>query len=181
MSWRCTEGPTGLYPGDDGYEEGLISYSIRSFEQDSKESSIYWFIKLTLKNSNIPWINIKDVLYKDVVEYLKNKHGYQLVNIYPNSKMTKSDSRFCVYTCDEDRYITEMTNIKKNIPTVFIIDKTTRYGCDSMKTSDVPDFLNRIISDSKHPVVFSRTSPDHHNVENTKIFTVDYFNSSVED
>ena len=32
MSWECTEGPGGFYPGEEGYEEAVDNYQIRRLE-----------------------------------------------------------------------------------------------------------------------------------------------------
>ena len=61
MSWQCTEGPYGRYPGEDGYEEDLERYAYERVNNtirtgSSEESNIVRHIKKASRNYKVPWI-----------------------------------------------------------------------------------------------------------------------------
>lgn len=49
MSWECTEGPYGKYPGEDGYEEDLERYDLHQFEielnRHDYDEELPWYTK----------------------------------------------------------------------------------------------------------------------------------------
>jgi len=170
MSWQCTEGPGGYYPGERGYEESLTQNSIRNFERkvdydsSSAESQMIRMIE-ELGNKTIPWIRTSyDPSYINVVKYLEEKLNYTHIDIHENtiiSQIRLEPSKYNVATSNEG-HIVKLDTISKNTKCVIVIDKKFRSD-NTMNITDIPhEVVQSIFMNSKHCVVFSSAEPGDH-------------------
>mgnify|MGYP001219294313 CR=1 FL=1 len=95
MSWQNTPGPFGKYPCEEGYDDDLVEYSLRSFEHgmNNWKRKILNFIKQQESTQPLifPWIVIKDRLFKysGTGEYLSDKYDLPLLYIDSDSKIVQ--------------------------------------------------------------------------------------------
>tara|TARA_A100001015_G_scaffold291641_1_gene366052 strand:+ start:1489 stop:2025 length:537 start_codon:yes stop_codon:yes gene_type:complete len=98
MSWECSEGPGGKYPGESGYEEDLEEYELRQFENELSrhkyDDELPWYNRVYnnfLFNSNteeeyvVPRNN--DYMREQLTNYLFNKHNIAYIRIKKNTKV----------------------------------------------------------------------------------------------
>lgn len=114
MSWQCTMGPYGRYPGEDGYEDDLERYEIDTIETELTcklygdddgpwYRNIYYEILDGLKTlSEIQFTIPKDdYMREEFINYLHHKHNFFHFRI-------KKDTEIYLF-CDD---ISKGVNIK---------------------------------------------------------------------
>tara|TARA_E500000331_G_scaffold130983_1_gene128218 strand:- start:233 stop:841 length:609 start_codon:yes stop_codon:yes gene_type:complete len=158
MSWQNTPGPFGKYPCEEGYDDDLVEYSLRSFEHgmNNWKRKILNFIKQQESTQPLifPWIVIKDRLFKysGTGEYLSDKYDLPLLYIDSDSKIV------------QQTFLGETTN-KLNVITtnlcVVIDPDNPRYVILFIDDEhDYNDVINPILQNCKFVIVFSRSKPN---------------------
>ncbi len=121
MSWQCTEGPYGRYPGEDGYEEDLTRHTVEQIENklrrrdddDSIEEQVISHIDAAGKNNKVPWIvGVSSYNMEYIGTYLtervfRSAHVIEIDESAKLIKMKKPNRNPTIYTLifdDDDVY-----------------------------------------------------------------------------
>ena len=100
MSWECTEGPGGKYPGENGYEEDLEEYELRQFENELNrhkyDDELPWYNRvyynfLLKSNAEKEYEYVvprnSDYMREQLTNYLFNKHNIAYIRLKKDTKV----------------------------------------------------------------------------------------------
>jgi len=156
MSWQCTEGPYGRYPGEDGYEEDLTRHTVERVERNSKSSGyvehrVVEHVKKAAKNNKLAWI--VGVSSYGVGMYLTKRvfKNALVIEIDENAELVKQHGDNEVYLFENSNAILEISK-KGNGFHVPILNVT-------MDTKKAETLIDKIQNVCGYLVVFAMDGP----------------------
>jgi hypothetical protein len=166
MSWQCTEGPYGRYPGEDGYEEDLTRYTVEQIENklrrrdddDSIEEQVISHINEAGKNNKVSWIvGVSSYDVECIGTYLTERvfRSAHVIEIDESAKLIKMEKYFDddddVYNIGNQRMQFEISE-KGNGFHVPILNVT-------MDTNKAETLIDKIQNICGYLIVFSMDGP----------------------
>jgi hypothetical protein len=172
MSWRCTEGPYGRYPGEDGYDDDLTRYAVEQIENklrydDSVEQRVISHVREAAKSGKLSWVQTTQNLVGSMGTYLTQRvfKRSHVIKIDKSAGLVKRRGKNNIYNLYNQHTSLEISKESSHGFRVPILDL-------KIDAEDAEDLVDRIKSKSGYLIVFASSAPTKNQAASYSVLTI---------